>query len=138
MSNTQYSNYRRPSRSWSYGSCIYNYLCNHCLSPLMLWVRISIRVRCTPLCDKVCQWFETGWWFSLGPPVSSINKTDCNDITEILLKVALNTIKQTKNNQIISFTLGLFHVSIQESGVTSVASNGPSGLLGLSEDQKRK
>jgi hypothetical protein len=49
--------------------------------------------------------------------------------------VALNTIKQTKNNQIISFTLGLFHVSIQESGVTSVASNGPSGLLGLSEDQ---
>jgi hypothetical protein len=25
-------------------------------------------------------------------PVSSINKTDCHDITEILLKVALNTI----------------------------------------------
>ena len=29
--------------------------------------------------------------------VSSINKTDCHDITEILLKVALNTIKQTNN-----------------------------------------
>ena len=28
-------------------------------------------------------------------PVSSINKTDRHDITEILLKVALNTIKQT-------------------------------------------
>jgi hypothetical protein len=27
-------------------------------------------------------------------PVSSINKTDCHDITEILLKVVLNTIKQ--------------------------------------------
>jgi hypothetical protein len=25
--------------SWSYGSWIYNYLCNQCLSPLMLWVR---------------------------------------------------------------------------------------------------
>jgi hypothetical protein len=25
-------------RSWSYGSWIYNYLCNRCLSPLMLWV----------------------------------------------------------------------------------------------------
>jgi hypothetical protein len=24
---------------WSYGSCIYNYLCNQCLSPLTLWVR---------------------------------------------------------------------------------------------------
>jgi hypothetical protein len=41
---------------WSYGSRIYNYLCNKCLSPLMLWVRISIRVRYTTLCDKVCQW----------------------------------------------------------------------------------
>jgi hypothetical protein len=34
-------------------------------------------------------------WFSPGPPVSSTNKTDRHDITEILLKVALNTIKQT-------------------------------------------
>jgi hypothetical protein len=31
-----------------------------------------------------------GWWFSLGPPVSSINKTDHHDITEILLKVSNN------------------------------------------------
>ena len=29
------------------------------------------------------------------PPVSSTNKTDCHDITEILLKVALSTIKPT-------------------------------------------
>jgi hypothetical protein len=35
-----------------------------------------------------------GRWFSLGTPVSSTNKTDHDDITEILLKVALNTIKQ--------------------------------------------
>ena len=33
-------------------------------------------------------------WFSTGSPVSSTNKTDCHDITEILLKVALNTINQ--------------------------------------------
>jgi hypothetical protein len=38
----------------------------------------------------------TGRWFSPGPPVSATNKTDRHDITEILLKVALNTIKQTK------------------------------------------
>jgi hypothetical protein len=30
-------------------------------------------------------------WFSPGTPVSSTNKTDRHDITEILLKVALNT-----------------------------------------------
>ena len=37
----------------------------------------------------------TGLWFSTGPPVSSTNKADHHDITELLLKVALNTIKQT-------------------------------------------
>jgi len=36
-----------PSRSWSYGIWIYNYLCNQCLSPLQLWVRISPMERCT-------------------------------------------------------------------------------------------
>jgi N6-adenosine-specific RNA methylase IME4 len=32
-------------------------------------------------------------WFPPGTPVSFTNETDCHDITEILLKVALNTIK---------------------------------------------
>jgi hypothetical protein len=44
------------------------------------------------LCDKVCEWLATGQWFS---PVSSFIKTDHHDITEILLKVALNTINQS-------------------------------------------
>jgi hypothetical protein len=39
-----------------------------------------------------------GWWVSPGTPVSSTKKTDHHDITEILLKVALNTIKPTKPN----------------------------------------
>ena len=82
---------RGSSWPWSYGSWIYKYLCNQCLSPLMLWVRISIRGRCTTLCDQVCEWLATSRWFSPGPPVSTTNKTDRHDITEILLKVALNT-----------------------------------------------
>jgi hypothetical protein len=36
-----------------------------------------------------------GTWFSAGTLVSSTNKTDRHDITEMLLKVALNIIKQT-------------------------------------------
>jgi hypothetical protein len=52
--------YKGPSSPWSYGSwkCswISNYLCNQCLSPLMLWAPISIRARCTILGDKACQW----------------------------------------------------------------------------------
>ena len=80
-----------PSWSWSYGSWIYNYLCNQCLSPLKLWVQTHSwrAVLDTTLSDKVCQWLATGLWFS---PVSSTNKTDCHDITEILLRVALNII----------------------------------------------
>jgi len=35
----------------------------------------------------------------MGTPVSSINKTDCHDITEILLKVVLNTINLKPNKQ---------------------------------------
>jgi len=47
------------------------------------------------LCDKVCQWLATSRWFFPGPSVSFIDKTDRHDITEILLKVALNTITIT-------------------------------------------
>ena len=74
----------------------------------MLWVRISIRARCTTLCDKVCQWLATGRWFSPGPPVSSTNKTARQDTAEILLKVALNTIKQT-NKLIMSKCSSMNH-----------------------------
>ena len=56
------------------------------------------------LCDKVCQRVAAGWWLSPGSLVSSTNKTDHHDITEILLNVALNTIKQTNkqtnNNEV--------------------------------------
>jgi hypothetical protein len=36
-----------------------------------------------------------GRWFSLGTPISSTNKSDRPDKTEILLKVALNIIALT-------------------------------------------
>jgi len=58
-------------------------------------------------------------WLSPGTPVSSINKTDRHDITEILLKVALNSINQT--NQAFSvqwsmtscaLTIALLHTMI--------------------------
>ena len=41
----------------AHGSWIYNYLCNQCLSPLMLWV--WIKAMCTTLCDTVCQLLAT-------------------------------------------------------------------------------
>jgi hypothetical protein len=36
----------------------------------------------------------TARWFSQGSPVSSTNEIDRHDITEILLKAALNTLSQ--------------------------------------------
>ena len=44
--------------------------------------------------DRMVVGFTT---FSPGTPVSSTNKIDCHDITEILLKVPLNTIKSTSH-----------------------------------------
>ena len=91
----------------------YNYLCSQCLSPLM-WVQISIRVRCTTLCDKVCQWLATGRWFSPGPPVSSTNNTDRRDITEILLNVALKTIKQKNKIFLIKHQISRWYVLVYD------------------------
>ena len=48
-----------------------------------------IGVLDTTLCGEVCQRFVGGRWFSSGTAVSSTNKTDHHDITEILLKMAL-------------------------------------------------
>ena len=59
-----------------------------------LRVRIPLKrdVLDTTLWDKDGQWHVAGQWFSLGPPVFSTNKSDRHDISEILLKVTLNTI----------------------------------------------
>jgi hypothetical protein len=51
--------------------------------------------RCTTFVSDLRQ---TGRWISPGTPVASTNKTNRHGITEILLKVALNTTKQTSNN----------------------------------------
>ena len=59
----------------------------------------------TILCDNVGQWFMTGQWFSLGTLDSSTNKTDRHYITEILLKVALNTITPTPNFSMFSLLI---------------------------------
>jgi hypothetical protein len=58
--------------------------------------RVLRGVLDTTLCDKVYQWLSAGRWFSLCTPVSSTNKTDCHNITELLLKRALNIISLTQ------------------------------------------
>jgi hypothetical protein len=63
-----------------------SYAKTYAISAYHHWVRISIRARCTTLCDKVCQWLATGRWFSLGPPVSSTSKTDRHDIMKYCWK----------------------------------------------------
>jgi hypothetical protein len=48
---------------------------------------------------KVWQWLAKGRWSSPGTPVSSSNKPDRHNITEILLKVALNTTTLTPKSR---------------------------------------
>ena len=76
------------SWSWSYGSWIYNYQHYSCEFESRSWRGVLN----TTLCDKVCQWLAAGRWFSQGSPFSFTNKTDRHNITETLLKVALNTL----------------------------------------------
>ena len=62
---------------------------------------INYKKGCTRLAaasDKVYQLLAHGLWFSPGCPASSTTKTGRHDIAEILLKVALSTIK-IKSNQ---------------------------------------
>ena len=47
LSKLVFSSMKRLSWSWSYGSWIYNYPCNQCLSPLKLLVHTSLFARCT-------------------------------------------------------------------------------------------
>jgi hypothetical protein len=69
-----------------------------------LFIRTLLRrgVLDTALCDKVRQ------WFSPDTLVSSTKKTDRHDITEILLKVAFNTINQPLNLFLCSFIQHLY------------------------------
>ena len=58
---------------------------------------------------RFIQGLETCRWFSPSTPISSTNKTDSHDISEILLKVALNTIIQTKP---VMLQLVIYHILI--------------------------
>ena len=62
----------------------------------------KLQKECTRLAatsDKVDQLLAHGRWFSQGTPTSSNTKTGRRDIAEILLKVALNTKKQSINGK---------------------------------------
>jgi hypothetical protein len=51
--------------------------------------------------DKICQRHATVDWFSPGTPVSSTNKTDRHDITEILVNLAVRFAKQHTTTHIV-------------------------------------
>ena len=72
---------------------IYIYRLDYLTICMILIIKLYIYFVCTWLDSW---WLATGQWFSSGTLVSSTNKTDIHDITEILFKVLLNTINQTK------------------------------------------
>jgi len=78
----------------------------------------------TTLCDKVCQWPATGLWFSPSTLVSSTNKTDCHNITEILL---------TLTQYHVTFTLFLFYCrhGTRCAGEVSASANNSNCVVGV-------
>ena len=82
-----------------YGSWIYNYLCNQYTSQLALSsnpAHNEVYLVQHYVIKLVSDLLQVGGFFP-GTPVSSINKTDRHDITEIMLKVALNIINIKQN-----------------------------------------
>ena len=84
----EYISYLETVWLWSYCTCGFttNYTNSdyhhlRCEFESSLWRVVLI----TTSCDKVCQWLAGGRWFS------PVNKTDRHDITELVFKVALNT-----------------------------------------------
>ena len=76
---------------------------------------VNYKKGCTRLAaatDKDYQLLAHGRWFSPGTLVSSTNKADCRNITEILLKVRLNTINQPTNTFLYYIHIILCHVHI--------------------------
>ena len=73
-------------RSWSYGSWFYYYLCNQCLSPLTLRVRILLwwGVHIYNIMWKGLSVTCGRSMVSPGTPVSSTDKTDHHDKNDIL------------------------------------------------------
>ena len=63
----------------------------YCTCSIQKWLHLNSNPMCLVLKMSL---LAKGQWHS---PVSSSNKTDHHDITEILLKVALNTINQPNN-----------------------------------------
>ena len=87
-----------PSWSWSHGSWIYNYM--------FLYLCCEFESRSGRgvqhyVIKFVSDLRQVGGFLQV-TPVSSTNKTDRHDITEILLKEALSNIKQT-NKQTLQF-----------------------------------
>ena len=76
---------KSPSWPWSYDSWIFNYLCNQWCCEFESRKRRGVQHHAIKyVCGFLC----------MGPPVSSTKKTDRHDITKILVRVALNTIKK--------------------------------------------
>jgi hypothetical protein len=100
----------------SYSSWIYDYLCNQCLSPITLWVRIPLRrgVLDTTLCDKVCQWITTVGFLRVlrFPPLIKHHFYYCS------------TVKETVESSITSITHTLIWVWNGESSISPLFIHG--------------
>ena len=100
-SNQQTQSYKFTSHMGSFSFCGFDHRDAWKLHTNIIWSKCSTdlpvvygttlrQVWLYIVYDEVCQWLAAGQWFSPVISVIFINKTDCNFITKILLKVVLN------------------------------------------------
>ena len=83
---------------WSSPKRTSNHYCIECnlFSPWYSWTIAHLVLSNNhTLAHTLTQWLATGRWFSPGIPISSTNKTDHHDLTEIVLKVVLTIVTLT-------------------------------------------
>ena len=100
---------KKPTDLWQVNDKLYQiilYRVNLAWAEFELTTIVVIDTDCTGVvgrrCAGVCQWLLAGWWFSFNTVVSSIHKTDCSNIIELLLKMVFNTLL-TVNVRVITY-----------------------------------
>ena len=92
---------------WSYGSWIYNYLCNQCLSPLTLWVKTPVHGEVYSIQDYVINFLRVLRfppprynWNMVESGVKHYKPSHYNQVDNLIFPFTFRFLRRNENIQI--------------------------------------